>query len=70
MAIPMMGFILAMIFPIYVNIYKKDVMDSHRNTELNVTIPVGKDVELEEGGQKKPTAATIETVEDETRPYA
>ncbi|KAJ6083323.1 hypothetical protein N7467_007458 [Penicillium canescens] len=70
MAIPMMGYILAMIFPIYVNIYKKDVMDSHRNTELNVTIPVGKDVELEEGGQKKPTAATIETVEDETRPNA
>jgi FHS family L-fucose permease-like MFS transporter len=45
-------------------------MDSHRNTELNVTIPVGKDVELEEGGQKKPTAATTETVEDETRPNA
>jgi FHS family L-fucose permease-like MFS transporter len=64
MAIPMMGYILAMIFPIYVNIYKKDVMDSHRNTELNVTIPVGKDVELE--AQKKPTAATIEAVEDET----
>ncbi|KAJ6071724.1 hypothetical protein N7499_009738 [Penicillium canescens] len=70
MAIPTMGYILAMIFPIYVNIYKKDVMDSNRNTELNVTIPVGKDVELEEGGQKKANAATIETVEDETRPNA
>lgn len=55
-------------FPIYVNIYKKDVMDSHRSPELNVKIPVGKDVELEEGGQQKDTAATVETVVYKTWP--
>lgn len=44
-------------------------MDSHRNTELNVTISVGKNVVLEEGAQSKSTTATIETVEG-TRPNA
>ncbi|OJJ61743.1 hypothetical protein ASPSYDRAFT_145428 [Aspergillus sydowii CBS 593.65] len=47
MAIPMMGYILAFIFPVYVNIFKKDTMDMHRNTAINVDVPVGKDVELE-----------------------
>ncbi|KAJ5167892.1 uncharacterized protein N7482_003486 [Penicillium canariense] len=56
MAIPIMGYILAMIFPIYVNIYKKDTMDLHRNTEVNVKVPVSKEFELEEGNQSKPTA--------------
>ncbi|KAJ5916475.1 hypothetical protein N7504_000490 [Penicillium tannophilum] len=65
MAIPMMGYILALIFPIYVNIYKRDSMDLHRNTEVNVSIPVSKDVAMEEGTQSKPTAANVETVEDE-----
>lgn len=47
MAIPMMGYILAFIFPVYVNVFKKDTMDMHRNTAINVDVPVGKDVELE-----------------------
>lgn len=47
MAIPMMGYILAFIFPVYVNVFKKDTMDMHRNTAINVEVPVGKDVELE-----------------------
>ncbi|KAJ6143474.1 Major facilitator superfamily domain general substrate transporter [Penicillium samsonianum] len=64
MAIPMMGFVLALAFPVYVNVFNKDVMDSHRNTELNVTISVGKDIALEEGPQSKPTTATIETAEE------
>lgn len=63
MAIPMMGYVLALAFPIYVNLYKKDVMDLHRNTEVNVTIPVSKDIAMEEGTQHKPEATNVETVE-------
>lgn len=63
MAIPMMGYILALVFPIYVNIYKKDSMDLHRNTEINVTFQVDKEYALEEG-PRKPTAMNVETVED------
>lgn len=44
MAISMMGHILALIFPIYVNIYKKDTMDLHRNTGINVKVQAGKDL--------------------------
>ena len=39
-------------------------MDSHRNTELNVTVSVGKNVALEEGPQSKSTTETIQTVEE------
>ncbi|KAJ6180804.1 hypothetical protein N7519_011265 [Penicillium mononematosum] len=67
--IRMIGFVLALAFPVYVNVSNKDAMDSHRNTELNVIISVGKDVVLEERAQSKSTTATIETVE-ETRPNA
>lgn len=63
MAIPMMGYILALIFPIYVNIYKKDTMDLHRNTEVNVSVKVDTDVALEEGKTSKPTATNVEVVE-------
>jgi MFS transporter, FHS family, L-fucose permease len=63
MAIPMMGYILALIFPIYVNIYKKDTMDLHRNTEVNVSVKVSTDVALEEGKSSKPTATNVEAVE-------
>lgn len=70
MAIPMMGYIIALAFPIYINMYKRDVMDMHRDTEVNVTIPVSKDIAMEEGTQSKPTAtdiATLETAEQENR---
>jgi FHS family L-fucose permease-like MFS transporter len=62
MAISMMGYILVLIFPIYVNIYKKDSMDLHRNTEVNVKVPTAKELELEEGNQGNPTAANVESV--------
>ena len=69
MAIPMMGYILALIFPIYINLFKRETMDIHRNTEINVTIPVGKDFVLEEGTHGKPGATNVETIEtsDERR---
>ncbi|KAL4920598.1 major facilitator superfamily domain-containing protein [Aspergillus aurantiobrunneus] len=52
MAIPMMGYILAFIFPVYVNIFKKDTMDMHRNTGINVDVPVGKEIELERADEQ------------------
>lgn len=47
MAIPVMGYILALIFPIYGNIYKQGTMILHRNTEINVTDQVNKEIDLE-----------------------
>lgn len=63
MAIPMMGYVLALIFPIYVKIYKKDSMDLHRKTEVNVKGPSAKELELGEGTHGKPTATNVETIE-------
>ncbi|KAJ5601527.1 Major facilitator superfamily domain general substrate transporter [Penicillium lagena] len=52
--IPVMGYTLALVFPIYVDPFKKDTTDLHHNTEANVTVQVGKDMALEEGNQSKP----------------
>ncbi|KAK5138445.1 hypothetical protein LTR08_000031 [Meristemomyces frigidus] len=50
MAIPTAFYVLAWAFPIYVNVFQKDSMDEHRNTELNIdhahTVNV-KEIELE-----------------------
>lgn len=43
MAIPMMGYILALIFPVYINLFKRDTMDAHRNTAINVDVGVDKE---------------------------
>ncbi len=65
MAIPMMGYALAYVFPIYVNFFNKDMADSRRETTLNVVPgPREKDVELErntsnDAGNKQ----TVEIVE-------
>jgi MFS transporter, FHS family, L-fucose permease len=48
MAIPMMGYALAYVFPIYINFFNKETMDSHRDTNLNIEPrPMEKEVELE-----------------------
>ncbi|KAL9112331.1 MAG: hypothetical protein Q9227_003449 [Pyrenula ochraceoflavens] len=64
MAIPMMGYILAWAFPIYVNFFNKETVDMRRTTDLNV-VPehMAKEMELEransgDGKQAPPT--TIE----------
>ncbi|KAK2776508.1 hypothetical protein FQN53_002679 [Emmonsiellopsis sp. PD_33] len=49
MAIPMMGFVIAWAFPIYVNFFNKESLDLHRETDLNVGRAVGKVGELEDG---------------------
>lgn len=68
MAIPMMGYILAWIFPIYVNIYKRDVMDMHRDTAINVTNTVSndKEIELERARENEPETKTIENATQDT----
>ena len=64
MAIPMMGYALAYIFPIYVNFFNKDTMDSRRDTNLNVDPrPMEKDVELERNASNDDgTKQTVEIV--------
>jgi MFS transporter, FHS family, L-fucose permease len=48
MAIPMMGYALAYVFPIYINFFNKETMDSRRDTNLNIEPrPMEKEVELE-----------------------
>jgi FHS family L-fucose permease-like MFS transporter len=50
MVIPMMGYILAWVYPLYVNIWKRDTMDSHRATDVGIA-PVAatdKAMQLEE----------------------
>ncbi|KAJ5728346.1 hypothetical protein N7493_004676 [Penicillium malachiteum] len=63
--IPMMGYILALSSPIYVNLYKRDVMDLHRDTGVNVTDAVSKDIALEEGPHSEPATANVETVRED-----
>jgi MFS transporter, FHS family, L-fucose permease len=47
-AIPMMGYALAYVFPIYINFFNKETMDSRRDTNLNIEPrPMEKEVELE-----------------------
>ena len=48
MAIPMMGYILALIFPIYVNLFKRDVMDTHRDTNINVDVTIDKEESMKQ----------------------
>ncbi|KAL1905930.1 hypothetical protein Sste5344_008318 [Sporothrix stenoceras] len=36
MTIPMMGYVLAFAYPVYVNVFKRDLMDSHRSTDVGV----------------------------------
>lgn len=48
MLIPMAGFIAAWIYPIYVNLFNKEIMDIHRATAIGIEPPAGKDI-LEHG---------------------
>ncbi|KUI58240.1 Glucose/galactose transporter [Cytospora mali] len=36
MAIPMMGYVLALVYPVYVNVFKRDIMDNHRATDVGI----------------------------------
>ncbi|EED19173.1 L-fucose-proton symporter, putative [Talaromyces stipitatus ATCC 10500] len=58
-------YVLAWIFPIYVNLYKREIMDTHRNTEVNVTHTRAseKKIELERARENEPEVTNIENVE-------
>jgi len=47
MAIPMMGYVLAWVFPVYVNIFQRKRMDTHRETDVGIISPSQKQLELE-----------------------
>jgi FHS family L-fucose permease-like MFS transporter len=40
MLIPMGGFICAWIYPIYVNLFKRELMDGHRTTDVGIAPPL------------------------------
>ncbi|KXX82375.1 Glucose/galactose transporter [Madurella mycetomatis] len=68
MAIPMMGYILAWIYPLYVNIWKRDVMDTHRETKVGIEPPTSNDkaLHLEEqaAGTTKKSAEGVAEVQE------
>lgn len=47
MLIPMTGYIVGMVFPIYVNLFQRERMDTHRATEVGLVKPNEKELELE-----------------------
>ncbi|KFY31453.1 hypothetical protein V493_01093 [Pseudogymnoascus sp. VKM F-4281 (FW-2241)] len=64
MIIPFMGYVLAYAFPIYVNFFNKDAMDSHRETDLNV-VP-----REDAGGEKEAGIAEEREGDDKAAPPA
>jgi hypothetical protein len=60
MAIPLMGYILAWIFPI---------IDTHRDPDVNVnhTVSREKEIELERARENMPEVTDIENVEGRTK---
>ena len=61
----MMGYALAYVFPIYVNFFNQETMDSRRDTNLNIEPrPTEKDVELERNASNdEGPKRTVEIVE-------
>lgn len=60
MAIPMMGYVLAWVFPLYVNIYQRERMDQHRATTVGVE-PSAHQKEV--GLEKMASAEQVEVTE-------
>jgi FHS family L-fucose permease-like MFS transporter len=60
MAIPILGYILAWIFPIYINLYRRDLVDLHRDTPINATKanPIKAEVEFGQLGESERTKAS------------
>jgi FHS family L-fucose permease-like MFS transporter len=55
MAGPIMGYIIAWIFAIYINLYRRDLVDLHRDTPINTTKsnPIKAEVELGQLGESE-----------------
>jgi FHS family L-fucose permease-like MFS transporter len=61
MAIPMMGYVLALTFPIYVNLFQKERMDAHRVSAVGIA-PTEDKLELSIEGGKAVSQTHIEQV--------
>jgi FHS family L-fucose permease-like MFS transporter len=61
MAIPMMGYVLALTFPIYVNLFQKERMDSHRVSAVGIA-PTEDKLELSTEEGKRGSQTHIEQV--------
>ena len=51
--VPALGYVVAWTFPVYVNFWNWKIMDSHRETMVNVERPAGKELELEKGEEQR-----------------
>lgn len=63
MLIPMAGFIAAWVYPVYVNIWNKEVMDVRRKTDVGIVKEKSKEVEAaaeSDAGNEKARESTIE----------
>ena len=49
LTVPALGYVVAWTFPVYVNFWNWRIMDSHRETLVNVERPTGKELALENG---------------------
>ncbi|KAK1766518.1 putative l-fucose permease [Phialemonium atrogriseum] len=58
MAIPMMGYILAWVYPLYVNVFNREVMDTHRATKVGIEPVSDKTLQLEAQTSQGQTTAT------------
>jgi MFS transporter, FHS family, L-fucose permease len=65
MAIPMMGYALAYVFPIYVNFFNRETVDSRRDTNLNIEPrTMEKEIDLERNrSNDEGTKQTTEIIE-------
>jgi MFS transporter, FHS family, L-fucose permease len=53
MAIPMMGYVLAWVFPLSVNFFNRETMDQRRETDLGIVAgPTDKEIGLERAGRE------------------
>ncbi len=61
MLIPMVCLICAYVYSVYVNVFNREIMDTHRETEVDIMpIPSEKELALHESYVDKPGAHTVE----------
>lgn len=71
MLIPMLGFILAWVYPLYVNVFNRETMDIRRSTDVNIVeVPSEKTLALDQTESHaeagKPHVSTVEETKETT----
>jgi FHS family L-fucose permease-like MFS transporter len=64
MIVPAMGYLLALVFPVYVNFFNSDTMDLHRATNHGIAGPSAKEEELERQHTNDEKVEDVKTIED------